>query len=97
MKESRSTFKEFWKSLSEKLKESLVSVMPVSLLVFILALTPWVDISVSELVTFVIAAVLLVLGIGLFNSLYYGLRSKVKLIPQYENWNRILILRNLCM
>ena len=67
MEESRSTLREFWKSLSEKLKESLVSVMPVSVIVLILALTPWVDISASELVSFVIAAILLVLGIGLFN------------------------------
>ena len=67
MEESRSTLKEFWKSLREKLKESLVSVMPVSLLVLVLALTPWVDIIGSELVTFVIGALLLVLGIGLFN------------------------------
>ena len=67
MEESRSTLREFWKSLSEKLKESLVSVMPVSVIVLILALTPWVDISASELVSFIIAAILLVLGIGLFN------------------------------
>ena len=67
MEESRSTVKEFWKSLSEKLKESLVSVMPVSAIVLILALTPWVEISGSELITFLIAALLLVLGIGMFN------------------------------
>ena len=67
MEESRSTVKEFWKSLSEKLKESLVSVMPVSVIVLILALTPWVEISGSELITFLIAALLLVLGIGMFN------------------------------
>ena len=54
-------------SLREKLKESLVSVMPVSLLVFILSITPWADISGIELFVFVVAAVLLVLGIGLFN------------------------------
>ncbi|MBR5174701.1 MAG: DUF1538 domain-containing protein [Bacteroidales bacterium] len=67
MKESRSTLREFWKSLTEKLKESLVSVMPVSVIVLILALTPWVDITASELVSFIAAAILLVLGIGLFN------------------------------
>jgi len=67
MEESRSTVKEFWKSLSEKLKESLVSVMPVSAIVLILALTPWVEISGSELITFLIAALLLVVGIGMFN------------------------------
>ncbi len=54
-------------SLREKLKESLISVMPVSLLVFALSITPWVEISGIELFVFVVAAVLLVLGIGLFN------------------------------
>lgn len=54
-------------SLDEKLKESVISVMPVSLLVFALSLTPWVDISSRELFVFIVAAFLLVLGIGLFN------------------------------
>ena len=54
-------------SLDEKLKESVISVMPVSLLVFALSLTPWVDISGRELFVFIVAAFLLVLGIGLFN------------------------------
>ena len=53
--------------LLEKLRESLLSVMPVSLLVFALSLTPWVQISGRELLVFVVAALLLVLGIGLFN------------------------------
>jgi hypothetical protein len=54
-------------SLDEKLKESVISVMPVSLLVLALSLTPWVDISGHELFVFIVAAFLLVLGIGLFN------------------------------
>lgn len=54
-------------SLDEKLKESVISVMPVSLLVFALSVTPWVDISGRELFVFIVAAFLLVLGIGLFN------------------------------
>ena len=56
-----------WKSLGSKLKESLISVMPVSLLVFALSVTPWVNISKDELFVFVVGALLLVLGIGLFN------------------------------
>ena len=45
-------FRDLWKSLREKLKESLFSVVPVSLLVFLLAITPWVDISRHELLVF---------------------------------------------
>jgi hypothetical protein len=56
-----------WKSLGSKLKEALISVMPVSLLVFALSITPWVNISPDELFVFVVGALLLVLGIGLFN------------------------------
>ncbi len=56
-----------WASMKEKLKEALVSVMPVSLLVLGLSLTPWVSISGIELVVFIVSAFLLVLGIGLFN------------------------------
>ncbi len=56
-----------WKSLGSKLKEALISVMPVSILVFALSVTPWVNISTDELFVFVVGALLLVLGIGLFN------------------------------
>ena len=58
---------DLWKSLKDKLKEALISVVPVSLLVFILSVTPWVDISNRELMVFVGAEILLILGIGLFN------------------------------
>ena len=53
--------------MREKLRESLISVVPVSLLVFLLSVTPWVDISRHELVVFAGAALLLVAGISLFN------------------------------
>ncbi len=59
--------RELWKSLREKLRESLVSVLPVSGLVFLLSVTPWVDISGKELTVFGIAALLLIVGISLFN------------------------------
>ena len=64
---SSSIFRDLWKSLREKLKESLVSVMPVTALVFVLSITPWVDISRAELAVFGVAAVLLIVGISLFN------------------------------
>ena len=53
--------------MREKLRESLISVVPVSLLVFLLSITPWVDISNHELLVFAGAALLLVAGISLFN------------------------------
>ena len=55
------------KALREKLKEALLSVMPVTALVFLLSITPWVDISRVELCVFTGAAILLIVGIGLFN------------------------------
>ena len=54
-------------SLWGKLKEALFAVLPVSLLVFILSVTPWTDISARELYVFAGATVLLVLGIAFFN------------------------------
>ena len=54
-------------SLGSKLKESLLSVLPVSVLVVALSLTPWVDIPLKELNVFVAGALMLILGIGLFN------------------------------
>ena len=62
-----SVFHDLWKSLRAKLKESLTSVLPVTLLVFILSVTPWVDISRTELAVFAGAAILLIVGISLFN------------------------------
>lgn len=55
------------KNLFDKLKESLISVVPVALIVLILLLTPIVDVSPAEIVTFVVSSVFLILGIGLFN------------------------------
>ena len=67
MSRSKSFIAKLWRSLGEKLKESLTSVLPVSVLVFALSLTPWVDISHYELAVFEGAALLLIIGIGLFN------------------------------
>lgn len=55
------------KILLIKLKESLVSVLPVSLIVFLLNFTPIVDFSTREMAVFSISTLFLIIGIGLFN------------------------------
>ena len=55
------------KALLKKLKESLISVLPVTVIVLIISFTPICDLSVKETVAFSVSAVFLVLGIGLFN------------------------------
>ena len=55
------------KELWLKIKEALVSALPVTLIVYVLALTPLFNLSVVELITFSVGAVLLIIGIGLFN------------------------------
>ena len=56
-----------FKILFSKLKESLVSVLPITAIVLIISFTPLVDLTVEETVAFAVCAVLLILGIGLFN------------------------------
>ena len=53
--------------LLKKLKESLVSVIPIVAIVFFLNLTPIIHFSTSEITVFLISAVFLILGIALFN------------------------------
>ena len=55
------------KELWSKIKEALVSALPITAIVYIMALTPWFNFSTTELIAFTIGAVLLILGIGLFN------------------------------
>ncbi|MGN0976687.1 MAG: DUF1538 domain-containing protein [Faecousia sp.] len=55
------------KELRAKIKEALVSALPITALVYLLILTPVFSLSKTELITFTIGAVLLVIGIGLFN------------------------------
>ena len=50
-----------------KLREALVSVLPVAAIVCLLNLTPLVNFSWGELGVFVVCALFLVLGIALFN------------------------------
>ena len=53
--------------LLKKIKESLVSVLPVTAIVCLLNLTPLVNFSGREITVFAVASLFLVLGIGLFN------------------------------
>ena len=55
------------KELRAKILEALVSALPITAIVYLLALTPLFDMSAVELITFTVGAVLLILGIGLFN------------------------------
>ncbi len=55
------------KELLAKIQEALLSALPITAIVYVLALTPWFDFSTAELITFTIGAVLLVVGLGLFS------------------------------
>ena len=55
------------KELKSKIIEALISALPITAIVYLLSLTPWFNFSGAELITFTIGAVMLVLGIGLFN------------------------------
>lgn len=53
--------------LFKKLKESLTSVLPVTVIVCLLNLTPLVNFTNEEMAVFILASPVLILGIGLFN------------------------------
>ena len=55
------------KELRSKILEALISALPITLIVYLIALLPWFNFAVVELITFTVGAVFLVLGIGLFN------------------------------
>ena len=55
------------KELWSKIQEALASALPITAIVYLLSLTPWFNFSGTELVTFTVGAVMLVLGIGMFN------------------------------
>ena len=55
------------KELQAKIKEALMSVLPVTAMVYLLAATPLLNLTRIELITFTIGAVMLILGIGLFS------------------------------
>ncbi len=50
-----------------KIFEALVSALPITAIVYIMSFLPWFDFTMAELISFTIGAVLLILGIGLFN------------------------------
>lgn len=55
------------KALIAKLLEALTSVLPVSALVLIISFTPFAPLTWSERIVFIVSALLLTAGIGLFN------------------------------
>ena len=55
------------KALLVKLKESLISVLPIAIIVLIISFTPLAPLTATEQITFAVCAVMLILGIGLFN------------------------------
>ena len=55
------------KILTNKIKEALLSVLPVTAIVFFLNLTPLIHFSAREMTVLLICSLFLILGIGLFN------------------------------
>ena len=53
--------------LGAKIKEALISALPITLIVYAVSLLPWFNFTSVELITFTISAVMLVVGIGMFN------------------------------
>lgn len=53
--------------LFNKIKEAVISVLPVAAIVFLLNLTPLVNMTATELVVFSVSAFFLIVGIGMFN------------------------------
>ncbi len=74
------------KALLLKLKEALISVLPVAAIVLVISFTPLVKLSTTEIVAFVVSAVFLILGIGLFN-----LGSDLAMTPMGEHMGSGLI------
>ena len=56
-----------FKALMSKFKESVISVLPVAVIVLIISFTPLTDFTWQEQVTFAVCSVLLIIGISLFN------------------------------
>ncbi len=55
------------KELKDKIWEALLSALPITVIVYVLSMTPLVHLNGTELITFTIGAVLLIVGIGMFN------------------------------
>jgi len=67
MNNAKDVVPSLWRRLGEKMKESLISVLPVTALVLILSFTPWVNISAHDIYVFLTGAVFLIVGISFFN------------------------------
>ena len=63
-----------------KIKESLISILPVTLIVIILNFTPLLNLTASEVIIFSVCALFLILGIGLFT-----LGADVAMTPMGEH------------
>ena len=50
-----------------KIKEALISALPITLIVYAVSLLPWFHFTGSQLLTFTVSAVMLIVGIGMFN------------------------------
>lgn len=74
------------KALLLKLKEALISVLPVAVIVLIISFTPLVDLSTTEIVSFAVSSIFLIIGIGLFN-----LGSDLAMTPMGEHMGSGLI------
>ena len=68
------------KLLFSKIKESLISILPVTLIVIVLNFTPLINLSVNEVVIFSVSALFLILGIGFFT-----LGADVAMAPMGEH------------
>ena len=55
------------KSLMSKFKDAITSVLPIVLIFLILGVMPITEFSMKEMITFVLSALFLIFGIGLFN------------------------------
>lgn len=55
------------RELVSKIKEALLSALPITLIVYALSFLPWFNFTGVELIAFSISAVMLIVGIGLFN------------------------------
>lgn len=66
--------------LLKKLEESAISVAPIVLIILAINLTPLIDLSVAEVISFAVSAVFLIIGISLFN-----LGSTLAMVPIGEH------------
>lgn len=87
------------KTLLIKLKESLISVLPIAVIVLIISFTPLAPLSSPEQITFAVCAVFLILGIGLFN-----LGSEIAMTPMgghvgtgLTKSKKVIVLVSVCL